>query len=259
MGQPSHGNTIGLDVPQASGGTSDGLRLPNHSQNALKHGVSEARSAVSPRPSKTDGLSEGAAGSLGDSKFGDSDTEGSGAKSGSTIEVLSVEVLSVEDLSAIATQIATGSGIYFLFQDEVLVYIGKAKVHYTRLGSHLKNKAGKFNRVAFVPVAIEHLSALEEAYILRYRPTLNVVIPGIKSVRNILVGHIHRKTIVRWIRALDMEPAAIIRSWKASGGPLRFRGGSYNEMAVRSWLIQAVMTEGHTADQAVIIVDEQRP
>lgn len=78
-------------------------------------------------------------------------------------------------------------------------------------------------------------------------------------VRNILVGHIHRKTIVRWIRALDMEPAAIIRSWKASGGPLRFRGGSYNEMAVRSWLIQAVMTEGHTADQAIIIVDEQRP
>lgn len=60
-------------------------------------------------------------------------------------------------------------GIYFLFLNMELVYIGKSANIYTRLGGHHKD----FDRVAVIEVAEKDLGAVEYALIGTFKPKHN--------------------------------------------------------------------------------------
>ena len=65
-------------------------------------------------------------------------------------------------------------GIYFLFENEDLVYIGKSTNIYSRLGAHTSaGKTCKFDRVSAIQVDKEHLAAVELAFIAAFQPKLN--------------------------------------------------------------------------------------
>ena len=67
-------------------------------------------------------------------------------------------------------------GIYFLFDDEELVYIGKGANVYARIGTHKKNDI-KFNGASYYPVANEQeRDMLEVRLIWEFKPAYNVVI-----------------------------------------------------------------------------------
>lgn len=65
------------------------------------------------------------------------------------------------------------SGIYFLFRDDELQYIGKSINVLQRLGNHMKDK--DFNRVFFLPVVADSnlLEYIEMRFIDFYKPPLN--------------------------------------------------------------------------------------
>lgn len=69
----------------------------------------------------------------------------------------------------------TFSGIYFLCQDEEIVYIGQAKNVGHRISDHKGSGARKpHNRVFFLKVHPDNLNSVERFFIERYRPILNV-------------------------------------------------------------------------------------
>jgi excinuclease UvrABC nuclease subunit len=61
-------------------------------------------------------------------------------------------------------------GVYFLFKENELIYIGKSTNIYTRLGGH---KDKKFDRVTAVECDEANLGAIEYALIAAYQPKLN--------------------------------------------------------------------------------------
>lgn len=61
--------------------------------------------------------------------------------------------------------------IYFLVDNEEVVYVGQTKNGITRPFEHCKNK--KFDAVYLLPVAEKDLDQLEGIYILKYAPKYN--------------------------------------------------------------------------------------
>lgn len=64
------------------------------------------------------------------------------------------------------------SGVYFLLQDDEVVYVGQSLNVYARLNSHLGQK--EFNRFAWVQVEPKMLLSIEKLYIDILDPKLNV-------------------------------------------------------------------------------------
>lgn len=65
-------------------------------------------------------------------------------------------------------------GIYFLLQDDDVVYIGKTITGVTRIYQHVGKK--KFNHYCFInmpDLTEKELYSVEAKYILKYEPTLN--------------------------------------------------------------------------------------
>lgn len=69
------------------------------------------------------------------------------------------------------------SGIYFLFQDDELVYVGQAACRDIRLLTHISEGLKKFNRFAWIPCEPENLEYLEAQYILKFLPKYNKTLP----------------------------------------------------------------------------------
>jgi hypothetical protein len=65
------------------------------------------------------------------------------------------------------------SGVYFLFKDGALEYVGQSKDCYGRIESHRKN-GRSFDLATVMPLAAEFLSAVERALIKGYLPKRNV-------------------------------------------------------------------------------------
>lgn len=63
-------------------------------------------------------------------------------------------------------------GIYFLCQDEDIVYIGQAKNIGKRIPEHKHTKP--HNRAFFLRVHPDNLASVERFFIKRYRPKFNV-------------------------------------------------------------------------------------
>lgn len=62
-------------------------------------------------------------------------------------------------------------GVYFLFLNEELVYIGSSKHIMYRLQTHLRNK--EFDCFTYIETKPEDRLPLEEAYIDKFEPRLN--------------------------------------------------------------------------------------
>lgn len=90
------------------------------------------------------------------------------------------------------------SGVYFLYNDEELVYIGKSTCVIGRVGGHLSERVKKFNRWAWIPAEICQLEYFENIFISRYPTRYNnpltryVSVDYISSIFNIRKSHIQK-------------------------------------------------------------------
>jgi len=68
---------------------------------------------------------------------------------------------------------ATFSGIYYLIQDGVIVYVGQSKNIRKRIASHIVEGKKKFDSYSFFPAEKENLNQLELDEILEHNPIYN--------------------------------------------------------------------------------------
>jgi hypothetical protein len=87
------------------------------------------------------------------------------------------DLLSYEELSNRSIGSASRPGVYFLFQDDDLVYIGKSADIDHRLGQHRNRRAFDFNRVTVFLCDPSEMGRLEARYIRKFRPVFNTVSP----------------------------------------------------------------------------------
>lgn len=64
-------------------------------------------------------------------------------------------------------------GIYFLIQDDEIVYIGQAVDIYRRISQHQYDKEKMFNRYAFIVCKTHELDIIETLYIHHFLPKYN--------------------------------------------------------------------------------------
>jgi len=66
------------------------------------------------------------------------------------------------------------TGVYFLYRDGVVVYVGQAVDIRRRIGQHLGEGAKRFDAVSSIPCNPSRLDAVEQYYIKRFTPEYNV-------------------------------------------------------------------------------------
>ena len=64
-------------------------------------------------------------------------------------------------------------GIYFLVSGDEIAYVGQSKYIKSRVSTHAIEKAGKFDRVAFIEVDCALLDSVESRFIQIFNPRLN--------------------------------------------------------------------------------------
>lgn len=65
-------------------------------------------------------------------------------------------------------------GVYFLFLNEQIVYIGQSNNVHQRIQDHISQKEKDFNKVFYQPVPPDvDILAVEKQYILHFRPKYN--------------------------------------------------------------------------------------
>jgi hypothetical protein len=79
-------------------------------------------------------------------------------------------LLDGEQIAKLALPWQLSSGVYFLVQDQEVVYVGQSVNIYSRIPQHSDKK---FNKYAFVPCEVELLDKLESLYIHTLKPRLN--------------------------------------------------------------------------------------
>ena len=72
------------------------------------------------------------------------------------------------------------SGVYFLFDGDDLVYIGKSIECRARIESHKKTK--KFDSYHILQMQESEIDEAEKKYISKYKPRYNTFIPGKRRV-----------------------------------------------------------------------------
>jgi len=65
------------------------------------------------------------------------------------------------------------SGVYFLVQDDEVVYVGQSVNPLARISTHVKEKAGMFNKFYFLAVPKHMLDSVEGGFIKLLKPKLN--------------------------------------------------------------------------------------
>lgn len=91
------------------------------------------------------------------------------------------------DFTKIKTNIPSNSGIYFIYDDYDLLYVGKADNLSGRLMNHFHGETNtrdishNFQRIKFIEINKELLSDFENFYINFYKPRLNV--SGVRTYR----------------------------------------------------------------------------
>ena len=65
------------------------------------------------------------------------------------------------------------SGIYFLIDNNKIVYCGKTKKMYERIWSHIRDKGKKFDRYFFIPMSAKESDDAEKVYISKFQPKYN--------------------------------------------------------------------------------------
>lgn len=91
-----------------------------------------------------------------------------------------VAKISIEEIIESAKQIKLPIGehpcVYFLIKDEEIVYVGQTWNVYARIGAHIKSK--EFDSVFMIDVHPSEMSNIEAAYILKFNPVCNKILPA---------------------------------------------------------------------------------
>jgi hypothetical protein len=87
-----------------------------------------------------------------------------------SISLSNKALLTEEDIIKGSAPWATASGVYFLINDDKIIYVGQSTNVYARITAH-HDKA--FNSFAFIPCDSKVLDGLESLYIHIFRPPLN--------------------------------------------------------------------------------------
>lgn len=82
------------------------------------------------------------------------------------------ELHSEEKIVATAFDARPTSGVYFLIRDGKIVYVGKSMNVHSRIATHQRSK--EFDRINFVECPEESLHRLEQMYIRKFNPELNI-------------------------------------------------------------------------------------
>lgn len=85
-------------------------------------------------------------------------------------------------------------GVYFLFYNEKLIYIGQSKHILLRFDQHLLTK--KFTSFSYIKCTTNHeASTLEREFINKYNPPLNIALKAARNVENSI--HFFYKNIMK--------------------------------------------------------------
>jgi hypothetical protein len=79
-------------------------------------------------------------------------------------------LLTYEEIVKVALPWKLASGVYFLIQDDKVVYVGQSVNVYSRIAQHVDKQ---FDKYAFVPCDVDLLNKLESLYIHVLKPKLN--------------------------------------------------------------------------------------
>lgn len=80
-------------------------------------------------------------------------------------------MLSEEEIVSAAGGWSSFTGVYFLIENDKVVYVGQSLNIFSRVMQHVQNK--KFARVAYIPCSQDQLDAIESLYIHALKPKLN--------------------------------------------------------------------------------------
>lgn len=83
-----------------------------------------------------------------------------------------VSISNVKGLTEL-THVLYPPGVYFLVNNDDVVYVGQSTNPLSRIGEHVKSKFGKFDRVYFLPVPQFLLDTVEGGFIKLLSPALN--------------------------------------------------------------------------------------
>lgn len=85
--------------------------------------------------------------------------------------------MSVDRLREFAVPVADmmhgGTGLYFLWRDSSVVYVGQTRAGFLRIATHMSNSGMTFDAVGFLRCPSSELDAAERAYIDRLLPEYN--------------------------------------------------------------------------------------
>ena len=79
-------------------------------------------------------------------------------------------MLTEKDIVKAASPWETATGVYFLIDEDKVVYVGQSTNVYSRITTHYDKK---FNRFAYIPCDSKSLDGLESLYIHVFRPLFN--------------------------------------------------------------------------------------
>jgi hypothetical protein len=85
----------------------------------------------------------------------------------------SFDLIPLPTLLGKAKKVGPTRGVYFLFHNEELVYIGRTPNVYRRVGEHINSK--KIDSFYLLPIEGDdlQLASIERAYLHKYMPSLN--------------------------------------------------------------------------------------
>ncbi|QJR79660.1 hypothetical protein CA267_002020 [Alteromonas pelagimontana] len=86
---------------------------------------------------------------------------------------LGFALLSQEALAKSASRSIPKSGVYFLLQDDEVVYVGQGTSVLTRIGNHIADPEKEFNGYCFIECEPESMNLLESVYIHLFAPKHN--------------------------------------------------------------------------------------
>ena len=69
--------------------------------------------------------------------------------------------------------LARGGCVYFLWDEDSIVYVGQSKLAVARVSQHLLEGKKRFDAVSVLPVKMNNLDRLEHQYIKKYAPKYN--------------------------------------------------------------------------------------
>ncbi|MDE1545956.1 GIY-YIG nuclease family protein [Dechloromonas agitata] len=80
---------------------------------------------------------------------------------------------SADEIIANSRSLEKTCGVYFLVKEERIIYVGKSRDVYKRIGQHEKTK--QFDRITVIECSERDVDRLELIYIEKFKPILNVL------------------------------------------------------------------------------------